>query len=200
LGYSALAGISNYLLNYFNNKFLFMSNRWNRRDFIRGTSAASMAALAAGAPMASFLSSCNRPKLTSTADTVILLWMGGGMAHTDTFDPKKFTPFTKGMQANEVLSTFKSVPTALDDIYFSEGLENIGKVLNKGTVIRSYVAGDMGHILHSRHQYHWHTCYKPPQSVAAPHIGSWIAKQLGPINAGITEFLGPSCLAIQDPI
>ena len=166
-----------------------MSNRWNRRDFIRETSAASMAALAAGAPMAGFLSSCNRPKLTATADTVILLWMGGGMAHTDTFDPKKYTPFTKGMQANDVLSTFKSSPTALDDIYFSEGLENIGKVLNKGTVIRSYVAADMGHILHSRHQYHWHTCYKPPQSVSAPHIGSWIAKQLGPKNSVIPAFI-----------
>ena len=166
-----------------------MSNRWNRRDFIRETSAASMAALAAGAPMAGFLSSCNRPKLTATAATVILLWMGGGMAHTDTFDPKKYTPFTKGMQANDVLSTFKSSPTALDDIYFSEGLENIGKVLNKGTVIRSYVAADMGHILHSRHQYHWHTCYKPPQSVSAPHIGSWIAKQLGPKNSVIPAFI-----------
>ena len=166
-----------------------MSTRWNRRDFIKETSAASMAALAAGAPMAGFLSSCNRPKLTATADTVILLWMGGGMAHTDTFDPKKYTPFTKGMQANDVLSTFKSSPTALDDIYFSEGLENIGKVLNKGTVIRSYVAADMGHILHSRHQYHWHTCYKPPQSVSAPHIGSWIAKQLGPKNSVIPAFI-----------
>ena len=166
-----------------------MNTRWNRRDFIKETSAASMAALAAGAPMAGFLSSCNRPKLTATADTVILLWMGGGMAHTDTFDPKKYTPFTKGMQANDVLSTFKSSPTALDDIYFSEGLENIGKVLNKGTVIRSYVAADMGHILHSRHQYHWHTCYKPPQSVSAPHIGSWIAKQLGPKNSVIPAFI-----------
>ena len=99
-----------------------MSTRWNRREFIRGSSAATLAALAAGAPMAGFLSSCNRSKITATADTVILLWMGGGMAHTDTFDPKKFTPFTKGMKANDVLSTFKSVPTALADIYFSEGL------------------------------------------------------------------------------
>jgi hypothetical protein len=188
LGGLVITGISNYLLIHSIIIFV-MSTRWNRRDFIKETSAASMAALAAGAPMAGFLSSCNRPKLTATADTVILLWMGGGMAHTDTFDPKKYTPFTKGMQANDVLSTFKSSPTALDDIYFSEGLENIGKVLNKGTVIRSYVAADMGHILHSRHQYHWHTCYKPPQSVSAPHIGSWIAKQLGPKNSVIPAFI-----------
>jgi len=166
-----------------------MSSHWNRREFLKNSSTATLAALAAGAPLAGLLSGCNSSKITATADTVILLWMAGGMAHTDTFDPKKYTPFTKGMMANDVLSTFKSVPTALDDIYFSEGLESIGKVLNKGTAIRSYVAGDMGHILHSRHQYHWHTCYKPPQSVAAPHIGSWISKQLGPVNSVIPAFI-----------
>ncbi|RYG69438.1 DUF1501 domain-containing protein [archaeon] len=61
--------------------------------------------------------------------------------------------------------------------------------MDKGTVIRSYVAGDMGHILHARHQYHWHTCYQPPQSVSAPHIGSWIAKELGPVNPVIPAFI-----------
>ena len=166
-----------------------MNNQWNRRNFLKTTSAATIAALAAGAPMASLLSSCNREKIKAKADTVILLWMAGGMAHTDTFDPKKYTPFTKGMEANSVLSTFKPVPTALDGVFFSEGLEAIGNVMNRGTVIRSYVAADMGFILHSRHQYHWHTCYKPPQTLAAPHIGAWISKELGPLNPVIPAFI-----------
>ena len=166
-----------------------MDNQWNRRKFLKRTSAATIAALAAGAPVASFLSSCTREKIKAKADTVILLWMAGGMAHTDTFDPKKYTPYTKGMEANTVLSTFKPVPTALDGVFFSEGLEAIGSVIDKGTVIRSYVAADMGHILHSRHQYHWHTCYKPPQSFLVPHIGSWIAKELGPVNPVIPAFI-----------
>ena len=166
-----------------------MSANWNRREFLKTGSAATIAALAAGAPVASLLSSCNVKKIASTADTVILLWMGGGMAHTDTFDPKRYTPFSKGMMANDVLSTFKSVPTKLDGVHFSEGLESIGKIMDKGTLIRSYVAADMGFILHSRHQYHWHTCYKPPQSVAAPHFGSWIANKLGPKNPVIPAFV-----------
>jgi hypothetical protein len=81
------------------------------------------------------------------------------------------------------------VPTALDGVHFSEGLESLGKVLNKGTVIRSYVAADLGHILHTRHQYNWHTCYEPPQSVVVPHLGSWIAKELGPKNEVIPPFI-----------
>lgn len=150
-----------------------------------------MAALAAGAPVASLLNGCGLVKKpnNSTADTVILLWMAGGMAHTETFDPKRYTPFEKGMEGNRVLSTFNSLPTALDGIHFSEGLQSIGNVMNKGSLIRSYVAGDMGFILHSRHQYHWHTCYEPPQTVAAPHIGAWIANQLGPKNPVIPAFI-----------
>ncbi|MRS64385.1 DUF1501 domain-containing protein [Larkinella terrae] len=169
-----------------------MKTNWNRREFLQKASAATMAALAAGAPMASLLSGCKTKKIgqtNGTADTVILLWMAGGMAHTETFDPKRYTPFETGMEGNRVLSTFKPVPTVLDGINFSEGLQSIGKVMDKGTLIRSYVSADLGFILHSRHQYHWHTCYEPPQTVAAPHIGSWIAKELGPKNPVIPAFI-----------
>ncbi|QJW89280.1 DUF1501 domain-containing protein [Spirosoma taeanense] len=169
-----------------------MRSHWNRREFLQRTSAATLAALAAGVPTASLLSGCKRtvPGQTSgTADTVILLWMAGGMAHTETFDPKRYTPFEKGMEGNRVLSTFRSVPTVLNGIHFSEGLQSIGNVMDRGALIRSYVAADLGHILHSRHQYHWHTCYEPPQTVVAPHLGSWIAKELGPKNPVIPAFI-----------
>jgi len=161
----------------------------NRRSFLKHTSAATLAAMAAGAPVP-FLQSCkSKPGTNSTADTVILLWMAGGMAHTETFDPKRYTPYEKDMLGERVLSTFKPVPTVLDDVFFSEGLEAIGSVMDRGTVIRSYVAADLGHILHSRHQFNWHTCYEPPQTVAVPHIGSWIAHELGPKNPVIPAFI-----------
>jgi hypothetical protein len=163
----------------------------NRRDFLKNASMATIAALGTGSPMASLMGNASvdiASKIT-TADSVILLWMAGGMAHTETFDPKRYTSFEKGMEGNRVLSTFNSLPTALDGIQFSEGLQSIGSVMDKGTLIRSYVAADLGHILHSRHQYNWHTCYEPPQSVAAPHIGSWISKQLGPKNPVIPPFI-----------
>src|SRR5690606_10512321 len=100
-----------------------MDKELNRREFLKKTSAAALAAMAA-TPMTGLLSSCSRDKIISKADSVILLYMSGGMAHTETFDPKRYTPFTPGMQANDVLSTFKSVPTILDGINFSEGLES----------------------------------------------------------------------------
>ncbi len=160
----------------------------NRRDFLRRVSASSLAALAAGTPRRGYaISKAERPK--ATADSVILLWMAGGLAHTETFDPKAYAPFVKGMPVSSMLSTFESRPTALDGIHFSEGLEQIGKVLDRGTLIRSHVVADLGKILHSRHQYHWHTCYEPPQSVAAPHLGAWIAKELGPKKPVVPPFI-----------
>ena len=166
-----------------------MKKYWDRRDFLK-QSAAAVATMGMGSPISSLLSSCSsNGGLPATADSVILLFMAGGMAHTETFDPKKYTPFSKGMQSDRVLSTFKPISTALDGIQFSEGLESIGNVLDRGSLIRSYVAADLGHILHTRHQYHWHTCYEPPQSVTVPHMGSWISKELGPLNKVIPSFI-----------
>ncbi|MDF9799604.1 hypothetical protein OKW21_004867 [Catalinimonas alkaloidigena] len=161
-----------------------------RRDFLKKMGAATLSAMSVGLPTSSFLSSCSpSEKMPSSIDTVILLWMAGGMAHTETFDPKAYAPYEKGMDSKKVLSTFPKIPTAVDDLFFSEGLENIGSVMDKGAIIRSYRAADLGHILHTRHQYHWHTCYEPPQSVQPPHIGAWIAKELGPVNPVIPPFI-----------
>lgn len=162
----------------------------SRREFIRKMGAASLAAAATTIPAASFLSSCKgTPKINSRADTVILLWMAGGMAHTETFDPKAYAPYKKGMESKRILSSFPKVPTVVDGLDFSQGLESIGSVMDKGAIIRSYKSADLGHILHTRHQYHWHTCYEPPQSVQVPHIGAWIAKELGPVNPVIPPFI-----------
>ena len=158
-----------------------------RRDFLKTASAATLAALVAGVPNA--LLAATEPKITPTADAVIVLWMAGGMAHTETFDPKRYAAFRPGMRASEVLSTYPAIPTAASSIQFSQGLEKIAGVMDRGTLIRSYRAGDLGVILHSRHQYQWHTGYAPPQTVAAPHIGAVIAKTLGPKNAAVPAFI-----------
>jgi hypothetical protein len=167
--------------------------RSTRRDFLQTASAATLAALAAGAPRVVGASAqaqqAEAEKITPTADTVIVLWMAGGMAHTETFDPKRYTPFSPGLKPHQVLSTFPAIDTAVDHIKFSEGLEHLARVIDRGTLIRSYTAGDLGFILHSRHQYHWHTGYAPPQTVAAPHLGSIIARTLGPLNPAVPAFI-----------
>lgn len=162
-------------------------NSLNRRDFLRNASAATLAALSAGRPR--LFGNETTPSPKASADTMIVLWMGGGMAHTETFDPKHYTPFEKGMDPSRVLSTFPSKETVLDGVRFSEGLEKIGSIMDRGTLIRSYTAGDLGFILHSRHQFQWHTGYAPPQTVAAPHLGAVLSRTLGPLNDALPAFI-----------
>jgi hypothetical protein len=164
-----------------------------RRDFLKSMGAATLAALAAGAPRqlrgdeTKGGDKHEQPK--ATADTCILLWMAGGMAAPETFDPKRYVPFDVGVPAGKIMSTFPAIDTVVDNIKLTAGLENIAKVLDRGTLIRTHVLPDLGHILHSRHQYHWHTGYVPPQTVAAPHLGAWMAKVLGPRNPAIPAFI-----------
>lgn len=161
-----------------------------RRRFLKQLAAGTAAAWMAGEPRllpASEGEAVEHPK--PTADSCILIWMAGGMAAPDNFDPKRYQPFEVGLPVERVISTFPAIDTAVDNIKISEGLERIGQVMDRGTLIRSHVLPDLGHILHSRHQYHWHTGYVPPQTVACPHIGAWMARVLGPRNPVMPAFI-----------
>jgi len=172
------------------NESNFHGNRHEiRRDFLKKLAVAGSAAFMTGQPQfvrAEDASSANPP---AKADACILLWMAGGMAAPDTFDPKRYSPYKEGLEVSSMLSTFPAINTAVDQIKICEGLENIAGVMDRATLIRSAVQPDLGSILHSRHQYHWHTGYVPPQTVACPHIGSWMAKVLGPRNPVIPAFI-----------
>ncbi len=159
-----------------------------RRDFLKAMAASTAATFLAGEPKwLAANDQIEQPR--PTADACILLWMGGGMAAPDTFDPKRYKPFEVGLPVEEVYSTFPAIDTAVDSIKITKGLERVAQVMDRATLIRSHVQPDLGFILHSRHQYHWHTGYVPPQTVAAPHIGAWMAKVLGPNNPVIPPFI-----------
>jgi hypothetical protein len=165
---------------------MYQQSFTTRRDFLKTASAATLSSLMSGFPKAA-VAAQQSPK--ATADTLVVLWMAGGMAHTETFDPKIYTGYETGLETNAVLSTFPPIDTVVDNIKLSEGLEQIAHVMDRGTLIRTYKAGDLGFILHSRHQYHWHTGYAPPQTVACPHIGAMISRTLGPLNPDVPAFI-----------
>ena len=156
----------------------------NRREFLNVTAAGTTAALVGTEPG---LLKAAAP--APTADAVIILWMAGGMAQTETWDPKRYTPFEPGVRTEKVLSTFPAIDTAVDNIKISQGLERVAQVMDRASLIRTFQAADLGFILHSRHQYHWHTGYIPPQSLAMPHLGAVVAKTLGPRNPTVPPFI-----------
>jgi len=95
-----------------------------------------------------------------------------------TFDPKRYTPFEVGVPEGRILCTFPSIPTPSIHPHLA-GARTRRRRHDRATLIRSHHVADLGNILHSRHQYHWHTGYVPPQTVACPHLGSWIARVRG---------------------
>jgi len=160
-----------------------IASKLTRRGFMGVTTAGALAALTAGEPQVA------RAESQATADSMIVLWMAGGMAQTETFDPKRYTPFAPGVRTERVLSTFPAIDTSVDQIKISQGLERVAQVMDRASLIRTFQGPDLGFILHSRHQFHWHTGYIPPQSLAVPHIGSVIAKTLGPKNPTVPPFI-----------
>ena len=106
---------------------VIQKGQWDRRNFLKTASAATLGALAAANPR-QILAKAGKGKIEPTADCMIVLWMGGGMAHTETFDPKRYTPYEKGLSPDQVLSTFPAIDSAVDHIKLTKGLEKIGSV------------------------------------------------------------------------
>src|ERR1044072_5385441 len=115
-----------------------MHQQMTRRDFLHGMTAAALTTLAAGEAKAG--EPIRHP--APTADACILLWMAGGMAAPETFDPKRYVPFEVGLPAERIMSTFPAIDTAVDNIKICQGLEHIAKILDRGTLIRSHVLPD----------------------------------------------------------
>src|SRR5215212_9345680 len=94
-----------------------------RRDFLKSLAAAGSAALLAGEPrlLSAAADGEKLVHLKPRADACILLWMAGGMAAPDTFDPKKYVPFEPGVPVAKVESTFPAIDTAVDNIKITEG-------------------------------------------------------------------------------
>jgi hypothetical protein len=68
----------------------------------------------------------------------IMIWLDGGPSHYESFDPKPDAPL-------EIRGEFKSIPTAVPGLHFSEAVPNLAKAADKFTVIRSICHKDPNH-------------------------------------------------------
>ncbi len=115
-----------------------------------------------------------------TADSVIFIWLPGGVAQADTWDPKQYTPFTPGMKGSELLGTCESIATAVDGLRLGTGLENMASVMQHGTVLRSLTNETKFGAVHLKAQYYMMTGHLFPQGLKAPSMGAAVARTLGP--------------------
>ena len=87
--------------------------KYDRRKFL------AAAALATGAARQAVAAPVKPPR--GKAEHVVFLWLGGGMAQIDTFDPKaQGDPKSKPKKAG---SAYRSIQTAVKGVQFTEHLE-----------------------------------------------------------------------------
>ncbi|MBX3377326.1 MAG: DUF1501 domain-containing protein [Phycisphaeraceae bacterium] len=123
------------------------------------------------------------------AESMIVIWLPGGMAQTDMWDPKRHTPFRKGMKGSELLGTCPLIPTAADGVQLGAGLENIASVMDKGCIVRSLANDVMFGAIHLKAQYYMMTGYLFPAGVKAPSMGAIVGRTRGRRHEHIPAYI-----------
>src|SRR5436190_22176694 len=106
------------------------------------------------------------------ASSVIHIFLPGGIAAQESFDPKPYAPV-------EYRGPFGTIKTKIDGELFSETIQNIANIADKITVIRSMTHGEAAH---ERGTHNMFTGYRPSPAIQYPSFGSVISHEKGSKN------------------
>jgi hypothetical protein len=107
---------------------------------------------------------------TAKAKACILVWLAGGPAHLDTFDPKPDAPV-------DVRGEFKPIDTVVPGLTISEVFPKLARAMDRVTLVRSVTSPEADH---DRAAHHLLTGYRPSPALIYPSYGSVVAKVRGP--------------------
>ncbi len=109
--------------------------------------------------------------IQAKAQSVIHIYLPGGMAHQESFDPKPYSPI-------EYRGELNPIKTNTGDI-FSETLPKLSQLADKLAVIRSMTHGEAAH---ERGTHNMFTGYRPSPALTFPSMGSVVSHEYGPRN------------------
>jgi len=148
----------------------------NRRDLLKWGAAGALAAAMPGSSLAS------TPPLLGKADACILLWLGGGAAHLDTFDPKR-----KGDGKKQAGSYYEAIPTAQHGVEVCQHLPGLADRLDRCVIIRT-----LHHKIIDEHGAATnllHTGRPVSETIAYPSLGSIVSHERGPGGDGVPAYV-----------
>ena len=154
-----------------------MSTAPTRRDFFR-RGGALLAASALSPSVASIAADPNRGKATAC----VFLWLGGGSAHLDTFDPKR-----RGDGKKRPGSYYDAIPTAVPGVSVCEHLPRVARRLDRCVLVRT-----LHHNIIDEHAAATnivHTGRPTSGTIIYPSIGSIVAHELGPGGDGVPAYV-----------
>lgn len=106
------------------------------------------------------------------AEACIHIFMPGGMAHQESWDPKPYAPV-------EYRGDMAQVQTKLDGVVLNECLKQTAQVADKITICRAMTHGEAAH---ERGTHNMFTGYRPSPAIVFPSIGSVVSHELGVRN------------------
>src|SRR3954447_24346863 len=105
----------------------------SRRDFLT-RSALAAGALTLGSNLRGAVSAAAPKVPLGKAEHCLFVWLGGGMSHIDTFDPK---PTIGDPAAKKPGSYYPSIETAIPGVKVCEHLPEIAKIYDRFAPIRT---------------------------------------------------------------
>jgi hypothetical protein len=106
------------------------------------------------------------------AQAVINIYLPGGIAAQESFDPKLLAPI-------EYRGPLGTVKTKLEGVHFSESLKQTAQIADRICVVRSMTHGEADH---DRGTHNMFTGWRPSPAVQYPSIGSIVSHELGSRN------------------
>jgi hypothetical protein len=110
--------------------------------------------------------------IEAKADSVIHIFLPGGIAHQESFDPKPFAPI-------EYRGELGTIDTKIEGEKFCQTLPQTAQMADKITVIRSMTHGEAAH---ERGTHNMFTGYRPSPALQFPSMGSVVSHEYGPKN------------------
>jgi hypothetical protein len=104
------------------------------------------------------------------ATSVIHIYLQGGFAHMDSFDPKPDAPV-------EYRGILDAVETKLPGVRFSSHMQQTAHVADKLSIVRGMTHTEVDH---SRGEHSMFTGYRPSPALVYPSLGSVVAQELRP--------------------
>lgn len=159
-------------------------SRSSRRKFLATTAKAGAATFAL-AESPSIFAADKREEIIypkGKAEHCIFIWLGGGAAHVDTWDPKRVGDFKKVAG-----SAYPAIDTAIPGVQVCEHLKDCAKVLDRFALLRTVNHDVIDE--HAAATNRVHTGRPTSGTVIYPSIGSIIAHQRGAAADGIPPYV-----------
>ena len=169
-----------------------MSDNWlsdcenfHRRDFLK-VGMLSMLGLTMSKyyALADTTNKAALPKGSGTADSCVLIWLGGGPSHLDTWDLKPDAPL-------EIRGDYKPINTTASGMQISEHMPKTAKVGDKICLVRSVTSPTGAHEIGTHYML---TGFLPLPGFAVPSYGAVASSLLGPRSAL------PPYISLQQPM